>query len=177
MRPVSTFFTTLALLLSMSTGAVAQAVNIERANSSGFFGVRGLTERAFVYSDRDYVFSGVHGCLLGRPYLVTPNQDKFSRAPELVVVNANPAVTVFVGYDTRYPTRPDWLWQGYDPAPFVMTAVNPRTNQAIVTFQMYRARAPQRRIRLGGNIAAKENNNFGMYAAFFVDANHDSCPR
>lgn len=177
MRSIYTLLTMLIFLVQLAPSAVAENVWVDWTRSSNFYGLRTLGERAFAYSDRDYVFANVHGCLQNRQYLVTPNQDKFSREPELVAIRTDRPVTVYVGYDSRYQTRPDWLLQNYDPVPFFLNVVDPRTEHQILAFQMYRSRFPQDQIRLGGNIAPQENNNFAMYTAIFVDAQQDYCPK
>lgn len=178
MRLVYTLLTMLVFLVQLASSALAENVWVDGTRSPNFYGLRTLGERAIVYSDRDYLFANIHGCLLNRPYLVTPNQDKFNREPELVALRSERPVIVYVGYDSRYQTRPDWLFRNYDPVPnFFLYAVDPRTENQIVTFQMYRARISQNLIRLGGNIAPQENNNFAMYTTVFVDEQQDYCPK
>ena len=177
MRLVILLLTTLAILFPLYSTASADLVRIEKTFGPSNFGVRLLDRRAFVYSDRDYVFADFPNCLQNWTYLVTPNREKFSKGSELVALRAEQPVFVYIGYDSRYPkqTQPDWLKRDYDKTLLSMSVVDPRNNQPVLTFHMFRSRAPLSEIKLGGNISSQEKSNFGMYTAVFVSRDKDSC--
>lgn len=169
------YFLSVLFLFMPAAFSADGTVGISGTFSKNFYGIRDLDIRAFVYSDRDYVFAAVPGCLSGRPYLVTPNQDKFTTGDSLVTVSSREPVNVYVGYDQRYRTRPDWLARNYQQTRMSLDVVDPRTGQTILAFDLYRSRSSMQNIPLGGNIADSEKSNFGMYTAVFVPANQDNC--
>ena len=177
MRLAHVLATIMALVPAPAALSADSEVRINAAYSKNFYGIRVLDGRSFVYSDRDYVFGAIPTCLDRQPYLVTPNQDKFSSDARLVELSASQPVTVYVGHDNRYRAWPDWLRQNYERTTMTLGVEDPRNGQTILTFDLYRTRQPARDITLGGNIPRSERSNFAMYTAIFVPANQDRCPR
>ena len=152
-----------------------RSVEIDGTDGTGRYYLSRLNPRAFVYSDREYVFSRVPGCLFGKTYLVTPNKAKFSRGDELVRMYASRPINIYLGYDSRYQTRPDWIEQGYDRTDDEMTVSDPRSSRNILRFDLWHARFPEGDFVLGGNLAPREQSNFGMYTAVIVPVEDDNC--
>jgi hypothetical protein len=175
MRPAILFILTLVALAGLSPTASAQQVQIVRSFSGQFYGIRTMVQGAFVYSDRDYVFHGFDPCLQNRPYLVTPNRDKFTRGPALVDFTADRSVFVVIGYDTRYGSRPEWLVQGFRPTGHQITVTDSNQTRVVLTFQLWRSHGPVNGLRLGGNLTNSENANNGMYTAIFLPAEMQGC--
>lgn len=146
------------------------AATIERSFGQSYsYEIRTLAPRAFVYTDREYVFSAMHRCLLGQTYLATPNSDKFSRGGELVLLRLAERSHVYIGYDSRYRGRPAWLSPpAFTPTNQRITVSDPRSNREILTFVVWQGVFPPGPLMLGGNLANGERSNFGMYTAIIV---------
>jgi beta-galactosidase len=61
-----------------------------------------------VYSDRDFLFSGLPAILQGSDWVQTANADKLYSAVDLVDLAMNGDGVVYIAHDPRLP-RPDWL--------------------------------------------------------------------
>ena len=174
MRTLMAVIAALTLLTPDRTTAAEDIARIERTFTKGYFELRQLAPRSFVYSDREYVFDVVPNCLRDRTYMVTPNAEKFSRGAELVMLGTLRPVRVYVGYDSRYLTQPEWLLKNFSRTNDEITIVDPRSNRVILRFIVYRGEF-NNNVTLGGNIAPKERGNFGMYTAVIVPADADFC--
>jgi len=177
MRRLIVLFIMLSLIPPAFTADLG-SMRISWAGEDGF-AIRNLSNGAFVYSDRDYVFSNLPACLQHQAYLLTPNKSKFNRDDRLVRLVHEGNFVIFIGYDDRYRTRPDWLNREYDLVPYMTANVlDARSNRQIFRFQFYRSKSlvrPRTPILLGGNIAPQVHDNFAMYTAVFVP--HDiECP-
>ena len=69
----------------------------------------GLTNGAEVYIDRSYTFSTVPVIIEGATYIQTANRDKKAREDTFLSFSVNQDVTVYVAYDVRAKSLPDWL--------------------------------------------------------------------
>lgn len=170
-----------ALLIVLVTTFAASShagepFRIEATQTSHRYRIDTLREFAFVYTDRDFVFTAVPGCLNKRRYIATANTDKFSRGPALLTLRSEVPLVVYVGYDRRYRTMPDWLRRRFRPMPNLqLTMGNPKLGKKYVVYGLYRAEFPRGRINLGGNLDDTEKANFAMYTAIIVEASQDRC--
>jgi hypothetical protein len=103
-----------------------------------------------VFIDRDFVLTNVPAELVSLAYLRTANDDKFVSASDAVSFDVDGAVTVYVGYSTRIPSRPVWLQSWTDSGSEIRTS-GP-------TYRVYQKDFPAGRVVLGGN-----EMGFSMY--------------
>lgn len=176
-RPVR--LAVLLILLTIAFGASARAGEpywIETAESTQHYRIEPLSEYAFVYSDRDFVFTAVPRCLDGATYVRTANADKFTRGAAFLTLRSEVPLVVYLGYDRRYRTRPEWLRRQFRPKPGLeLTMGDPKLGKSQVTYELHRAELPAGRIVLGGNLADDEKSNYAMYTAVIVEASRDRC--
>lgn len=77
----------------------------------------GVLERGTeIYTDRQYVVTSVPSELKGQTFIRTPNNHKKVRADRALSFELNKKAEVYVAYDRRGSTLPDWLkgWQRVD---------------------------------------------------------------
>ena len=105
----------------------------------------GLETTALVYTDRDFTFTAVPQSVAGSTYIKTANEDKIGTEADFLSFSVNQDVTVYVGYDNRATSLPDWLagWAS--------------TNESVVTtdtsLKLYSKDFPAGQISLGANRA------------------------
>lgn len=149
---------------------------IESVETRQRYHIEPLRSYALVYLDRSFVFTRVPSCLNHARYIVTANSDKFSSGPDLLTIRTKVPVVVYVAYDHRYRTRPDWLMDRFRRAPNLEISMgDPKYSRTEVVYDLYRARFPAGRVQLGGNLASGEKSNFAMYTALIVTASRDRC--
>ncbi len=61
------------------------------------------------YIDRTYTFSAAPAAYVGLQYLRTANDDKGSTGSSFISFDVSKSVTVYVGHDDRFTTKPSWL--------------------------------------------------------------------
>ncbi len=120
---------------------------------------------AMVYVDRDFKYTRLPQTLTSALSIATANDDKFSAAetPYLRFKLDRPAV-VYVAYDRRYRQRPSWLQEYQSTA----LEVSYRAGGTDIGMQLFSKAFPAGSVVLGGNMAAGERGNFGMYSVFVV---------
>lgn len=147
---------------------------IEEVESSQHYRIEPLRKYGFVYSDREYVFSVLPKCLEGAASVITANSDKFSRGPSFIKLHSEVPLRVYVGYDIRYRSRPDWLRSRYRELGQTMRVREPKLRSDLV-FQLYVSDHKQGTVVLGGNLSKEENANNGMYSVILVETARDQC--
>jgi hypothetical protein len=122
---------------------------------------------ALVFMDRDFKYTSLPQTLTSALSIATANDDKFSaaKAPYLSFTLDRPAV-VYVAYDRRYQQRPSWLQEYQSTA----LEVAYRAGDTDIGMQLFSKAFPAGSVVLGGNLAAGERGNFGMYSVFVVAA-------
>ena len=149
--------------------------SIEAIQTKQHYRIATLHKYAFVYADRRFAFTAVPSCLDKSRYIVTANSDKFSRGSALLTLQSRVPLVVYVGYDRRYRTIPDWL-RGYRLQPNLRLAMgDPKLGKTRVTYKLYRKEFLPGRIKLGGNLAKGEKRNFAMYTVIILEKSQDKC--
>ena len=134
-----------------------------------------LKRYAFVYMDRDFAFTKIPECLEKAHYVVTANSDKFSRGSNLFSVNYDRPFVIYVGYDRRYKTMPEWLG-GFREVPGNWLAMgDPKYGKDLVGYRLFTQKISGGSYQLGGNLSEREESNFAMYTVLLVDAQDDRC--
>jgi hypothetical protein len=98
-----------------------------------------------VYTDRTYTYSSVPASVAGAQYIKTANDDKTSTATNLLSFDLGQAADVYVAYDIRATSLPDWLAGWTD------------TGENLVygdTLRLYKKHFSAGTVWLGGNLAA-----------------------
>ncbi len=168
----------LAMLLCLVVSSPVSAGEpfwIEKVDSRHSYRFEPARRYAFLYSDREYVYSELPQCMEGAFVLITANSDKFTRGNQFLQIRTDVPLRVYVGYDIRYGTRPDWLLQQYREVDARAVAGDAKSGQAGIVYQFYRANFQPGSIVLGGNLHDRENGNFAMYTVVVVPTADDRC--
>jgi hypothetical protein len=107
---------------------------------------QGLTSGALVYLDRSYTFTTIPESIEGSTYIKTANNDKKSAQIDFLTVSVNQDVTVYVAYDKRATSLPDWL-SGWNSTDLMVGTTD-------VKRRVYAKDFTEGTITLGGNRAA-----------------------
>jgi len=176
LRPSSRLLFILTLAFAGACGA-GEPLWIESVQTNQRYTIGTLKRYAFVYLDRDFVFTEVPSCLAGQRYVVTANSDKFSRGPGHLQIQSATPMVVYVGYDRRYGTRPRWLEERqFRIVPNLQLSFGqPKLGRTQVTYDLYRATYTPGRIELGGNLSDREKSNYAMYTVVLVEGSQDRC--
>jgi len=111
-----------------------------------------LASSNLAYSDRSTItFTSIPAAYMGLHNLQTKNDDKGATGSTFLTFDVNQSVTVYVGYDTRIPTKPAWLSTWTDTGDDVVT------NDT--TLRLFSKSFPAGTITLGGN----EGSAYSMY--------------
>jgi hypothetical protein len=108
--------------------------------------VDGLGSGASVFIDRGYTFTSIPGSVAGATYIKTANDDKRNTQVDFLTFSVNQGVTIYVAYDHRASSLPNWL-SGWN-----------KTGESIgttdVSFNLYaREFSASSSVTLGGNMA------------------------
>ena len=106
----------------------------------------GLTNGAEVYIDRSYTFTTVPVIMEGATFLRTANGDKRASEAAFLSFSVNQNVTVYVAYDVRAKSLPDWLANWTNTGEVLGTTD--------VSRDLYAKDFPAGTVILGGNLAA-----------------------
>ena len=106
----------------------------------------GLNSGAMVDIDRSYTFTAIPASLVGTTYIQTANNDKKGSQEEFLSFSVNQDVTVYVAYDERVTSLPDWL------ASWANTGETLDTTD--VSLHLYAKDFQAGTVILGGNLAA-----------------------
>lgn len=149
---------------------------IEFVASKQHYEIRRLRKFAFAYIDREFAFSEIPRCLQGQPYVLTANSDKFSRANPFLTLRTTAPATLYVGYDQRYTSIPDWLQEGFRRVHNLRLSLgSPKTGKVWIDYDLYRRTFSRERIQLGGNLAGNEKSNYSMYTVIVAVGGDDPC--
>jgi hypothetical protein len=108
----------------------------------------GIAAGKAVYTDRSYTYSTVPTSVAGAQYIRTANDDKTSTAANLLSFELGQAADVYVAYDVRASSLPDWL----DDGTWFNTGENLVGSNGD-TLRLYRKRYDAGTVWLGGNLA------------------------
>lgn len=143
---------------------------IESVQGRKHYSIGRLNKYAFVYTDRDYVFTHVPNCLLNEKYIQTVNADKFSTGSQHLTIYSRVPLLVYIGYDSRYRTKPNWLRDNFGQVPGLHLVMGePKYGKTQVTYTLFKRRFPAGRIVLGGNFSNYEKANYSMYSVILVE--------
>jgi hypothetical protein len=102
-----------------------------------------------VYTDRSYTYTGVPSLVAGSQFIQTANDDKTSNAATMFSFSLSADADVFVAYDTRETSLPNWLNDGT----WVDTGVSLNLSGG-ETMRLYKKHFAAGTVSLGGNLAA-----------------------
>lgn len=110
-----------------------------------------------VYADRDYVYKVVPEAFVGCDYLQSRGDDKTKSEAGWVSFTMSRAATVYVAFDDRLTTKPQWL------STFTETAdklVFKDTSENRINLIIYRKDFPAGEVSLGGNGGGDDCANY-----------------
>jgi hypothetical protein len=107
---------------------------------------KGLAAGAPIFIDRGYTVTSVPGSVDGATYIQTANDDKARTEGSFLSFSVNQGVTVYVAYDSRATSLPEWL------AGWSNTGHSIGTTD--VSFNLYARDFGVGSVSLGGNLAA-----------------------
>jgi hypothetical protein len=117
-----------------------------------------------VYIDRSYTHTDIPAVIDGAVYIRTANDDKHATQQEFLSFTVDTNVTVYVAYDSRATSLPDWMSEWVD--------TGKTTNSTDVVLNLYSMDFPPGRVVLGGNKASgavgAESNYIVMVVADIV---------
>jgi hypothetical protein len=105
----------------------------------------GLVPGALMFVDRDYEFTGIPDDYSGLDYIRTADDDKDSTGNSFISFDVNQDVTVYVAYDIRGTSLPNWLADWDD------TGVIIETDDT--DLKLYASDFSAGQVVLGGNLA------------------------
>lgn len=111
------------------------------------------------YVDRQYTVSDLPPEYQGSWWVRTANDDKSQTVSDWLRFSVDRDAIVYVGYDQRAGSPPDWL-----TAAFVPTGTGPASNDAATPFVMYARDVPAGEVVLGGNLASGASGARANYA-------------
>lgn len=120
----------------------------------------GLTAGAPLYIDRGFAFSAIPEELEGATYILTANDDKSAAGAAFLTFEVNRDATVYVAYDNRATSLPDWLSGWTDTG---LTLGTTDVERVVLSRDF-----PAGALTLGGNLAAGAsgaNSNYSVIAA------------
>jgi uncharacterized membrane protein len=127
----------------------------------------GIDNGTPTYSDRDYTFSEVPDELRGHMYIRTPNEfrkKKGGDVPEkLLTLDLSSPATVYLAYDTRTKSRPEWLTKNFEKTEMYMGL----TQYPDFQFRLYKRDVPAGKVTFGPNAADDydpSNNSITMFS-------------
>jgi hypothetical protein len=107
----------------------------------------GLASDALFFIDRNFTFKSVPGSVVGSTYIKTANDDKGRTDTSFLSFQINQDVTVYVAYDHRATSLPNWL-KGWNNTGESITTTD-------TTFKLFaKGFAASNTVTLGGNLAA-----------------------
>lgn len=143
-------------ILQVASGKTYQVVN------------QGLLSGVPVFVDRSYTFTSVPVLVEHSSYIMTANNDKSATDDDFLTLSVNKDVAVYVAYDYRATTIPDWL---SDWAVQV-----PRLGSSDVERVLYLKEFPAGNITLGGNLAAGASGARSNYNIAIIDLGTSANP-
>jgi hypothetical protein len=109
--------------------------------------------------DRNYTIWDIPGQYEGLLWIKTANDDKFDTSEEFLTFTVNQDATVYVGYDLRALSLPDWVTGQY-----VQTGTGIGVSDIEASpLQLWSRDFPAGDVILGGNMAAGASGAYSMY--------------
>ena len=105
----------------------------------------GFAVGSFAYTDRGYRLASVPAELAGADLIQTANEDDGSKGAAWLTFDAILPIRVWIGLDRRQPQPPEWLRNGFEPAPLTATI------DEGARFAFYSRAYAAGNIELGGN--------------------------
>jgi len=115
------------------------------------------------YVDRSFTVDQIPAAYQGAQWVRTANSDKSDTTTDLVTFSVDRDVIVFVGYDRRASSGPDWL-----TGAFVPSGEGPATTDAASPFTMWARDYPAGDVVLGGNQAAGASGASSNYIVLVI---------
>jgi hypothetical protein len=119
--------------------------DLAAASGKAYRVVDALTVGSPVYIDRGYVFTNVSSIIQGKPYVMTANDDKSRTEVPSISFRVNRDVSVYVAYDARASSLPNWL-NGW-------TNTGQTLDSTDVPLKLYAKDFAAGPVTLGGNLA------------------------
>jgi PKD repeat protein len=116
------------------------------------------------YIDRTYTLTSIPDYLQGVYWIKTANSDKAETTSNFLSFTVNQPATVYIGYDKRINTLPNWL-QSFEKINDVLI------DDQGVTFQLYKKTFSRGTITLGANQGMSDSN---MYTIALVSSDASS---
>ena len=116
------------------------------------------------YLDRTFILTSIPSELAigGENWIKTKNTDKYNSSPSFLQFNVSQNSTVYVGYDSRATSLPNWL----APPNFALTPLTVGvTDSGMGHFNVYEKTFPPGTVVLGGNLASGAS---GVYSNYIV---------
>ncbi len=123
------------------------------------------------YLDRDYVIEAVPDSLQGALWIQTAMSDKDNADEEFLKFSVNQPVRVFVAYDSRVTSFPDWL-----RSQFTRTEAVIRVSGPADSLVLWRRDYPEGEVVLGGNRASGARGPRDMYVVLVQPNNESGSP-
>ena len=120
--------------------------NLSVASGKTYQVMADLVPGDVVYTDRSYTYSTLPSMIAGSTYIQTANDDKNANQASFLSFSVNQNVTVFVAYDSRASSLPNWLTS--------WTATGEILGTSDVPLSLYSRSFSGGSVSLGGNLAA-----------------------
>ena len=124
----------------------------------GYYQVAKIREGDEYYIDRSFRMVTIPSEVTTVSWIKTANNDKFNQDDKFITFDVNQSVSVFVGYDIRATSVPDWLSE--------WSNTGLRLETTDVPLELYRKDFSANKILLGGNLGAPS-----MYLVLIKAAN------
>jgi hypothetical protein len=120
----------------------------------------GLVPNSPLFIDRDFTFNSIPGMLEGATYIKTANDDKNRTDSSFLSFQVSQDTTVYVAYDHRASSLPNWLGDWNDTGESITTTDT--------TFNLFtKGYAASSTVTLGGNMAAGAAGSRSNYFVVF----------
>ena len=143
-------------------------LSITALNPSAY-SVATMNQGTQYYTDRDYTITQAPAILLSQQFIKTANDDKTSTSSDLISFSINQTAEVYVAYDARAISLPDWMED------FVPVGQQIITTDNGANLDLFRKTYSAGTVSLGGNLASGANGARSNYIVI-VAADADSEP-
>ncbi len=126
--------------------------------SPGRYQLSRLEESETYYVDENYVILRIPDRLRNLVWIKTANADRANRSSSFLSFYLVEPGRVFVAYDSRATSWPNWLTANFERTPYRIRVSGPA-----MYLDVWEARVPAGPITLGGNAAPEADNNLSMY--------------
>ena len=123
-----------------------------------------LAEGDAYYVDRSYEIKGIPADLQDLLWLKTPNDDRSLVEEECVSFDLYNKATIYIAYDTKAYSPPNWLKDHYRETSYVI-----EVSGYSKTFQVWEKTQESGRVTLGGNLAQGAYGAESMYFALLKE--------